>query len=41
MLRALALMRLAEHLPQIDSVTVTPDLLTGLLAKLAGPAGER
>ncbi|MEU6237322.1 SPFH domain-containing protein [Kitasatospora sp. NPDC047058] len=40
-LRALALMRLAEHLPQIDSVTVTPDLLTGLLGRLAAPAGER
>ncbi|MFB7617231.1 SPFH domain-containing protein [Kitasatospora sp. NPDC056181] len=40
-LRALALMRLAEHLPRIDSVTLTPDLLSGLLAKLAGPAGER
>ncbi|MFD0273218.1 SPFH domain-containing protein [Kitasatospora sp. NPDC127111] len=40
-LRALALMKLAEHLPQIDSVTVTPDLLTGLLGRLATPAGER
>ncbi|MEU9075094.1 SPFH domain-containing protein [Kitasatospora sp. NPDC004745] len=38
-LRALALMRLAEHLPQIDSITLTPDVLTGLLAKLGGPAG--
>ncbi|WP_406208890.1 SPFH domain-containing protein [Kitasatospora sp. NBC_01560] len=38
-LRALALMRLAEHLPKIDSVTVTPDLLTGLLGRLAGPTG--
>ncbi|MFG3054161.1 SPFH domain-containing protein [Kitasatospora sp. NPDC048239] len=38
-LRALALMRLAEHLPRIDSVTLTPDLVTGLLAKLSGAAG--
>ncbi|MFB8204938.1 SPFH domain-containing protein [Kitasatospora purpeofusca] len=40
-LRALALMRLAEHLPRIDSLTLTPDVLTGLLAKLgaAGPQG--
>ncbi|MFJ8623575.1 SPFH domain-containing protein [Kitasatospora sp. NPDC093550] len=39
-LRALALMRLAEHLPRIDSVTLTPDVLTGLLARLGAP-GER
>ncbi|MED7953749.1 SPFH domain-containing protein [Streptomyces sp. BE303] len=42
-LRALALMRLAEHLPRIDNLTLTPDLVTGLLAKLGamgGPAGE-
>ncbi|MCG6493818.1 SPFH domain-containing protein [Kitasatospora sp. A2-31] len=39
-LRALALMRLAEHLPRIDSVTLSPDVVTGLLAKLAG-GGER
>ncbi|MFJ4672640.1 SPFH domain-containing protein [Kitasatospora purpeofusca] len=38
-LRALALMRLAEHLPRIDSLTLTPDVLTGLLAKL-GAAGS-
>ncbi|MER5640578.1 SPFH domain-containing protein [Kitasatospora sp. NPDC002227] len=37
-LRALALMRLAEHLPRIDSITLTPDLLSGLLAKLGAPA---
>ncbi|MFH8381677.1 SPFH domain-containing protein [Kitasatospora sp. NPDC018058] len=37
-LRALALMRLAEHLPRIDSVTLTPDVLTGLLARLGTPA---
>ncbi|RKT09415.1 SPFH domain/Band 7 family protein [Streptomyces sp. 1114.5] len=36
-LRALALMRLAEHLPRIDSVTLTPDVLTGLLARLGAP----
>lgn len=38
-LRALAVMRLAENLPKIDSITLTPDVLTGLLARLgAGPA---
>ncbi|WP_406115241.1 SPFH domain-containing protein [Kitasatospora purpeofusca] len=37
-LRALALMRLAEHLPRIDSLTLTPDVLTGLLAKLGATA---
>ncbi|MFD8082849.1 SPFH domain-containing protein [Kitasatospora sp. NPDC059722] len=37
-LRALALMRLAEHLPRIDSVTLTPDVLTGLLARLGAGA---
>ncbi|MFJ9041088.1 SPFH domain-containing protein [Streptomyces sp. NPDC102406] len=33
-LHALTGTRLAENLPRIDSVTVTPDLLTGLLARL-------
>ncbi|BFV55832.1 SPFH domain-containing protein [Kitasatospora sp. CMC57] len=33
-LRALALIRLAEHLPNIDSITLTPDVLTGLLTRL-------
>ncbi|GAA1936855.1 SPFH domain-containing protein [Kitasatospora viridis] len=33
-LQALALTRLAENLPRIDSITLTPDALTGLLAKL-------
>ncbi|WP_371477691.1 SPFH domain-containing protein [Kitasatospora sp. NBC_00315] len=37
-LHALALMRLAEHLPNIGSVTLTPDLLTDLLGRLGGPA---
>ncbi|MFD8755114.1 SPFH domain-containing protein [Kitasatospora sp. NPDC059577] len=40
-LRALALMRLAEHLPRIDSVTLTPDVLTGLLARLGAPGAQR
>ncbi|MGW6917497.1 SPFH domain-containing protein [Kitasatospora sp. NPDC054939] len=40
-LRSLALMRFAEHLPAIDSVTLTPDVLTGLLAKLGRPAADR
>ncbi|MBL1084144.1 SPFH domain-containing protein [Streptomyces actinomycinicus] len=35
-LRALTATRLAENLPRIDSVTVSPDVLTGLLAKLGG-----
>lgn len=33
-LHALTATRLAENLPRIDSVTVSPDVLTGLLAKL-------
>ncbi|MCG7202249.1 SPFH domain-containing protein [Streptomyces arenae] len=33
-LHALTGSRLAENLPRIDSVTVSPDVLTGLLAKL-------
>ncbi|MFG2353498.1 SPFH domain-containing protein [Streptomyces sp. NPDC048521] len=37
-LRALTATRLAENLPRIDSVTVSPDVLTGLLAKLGGAA---
>ncbi|GHE01576.1 SPFH domain-containing protein [Streptomyces alanosinicus] len=39
-LRALTATRLAENLPRIDSVTVSPDVLTGLLAKLGTGAGE-
>ncbi|WP_372349104.1 SPFH domain-containing protein [Streptomyces sp. KL116D] len=39
-LRALTGTRLAENLPRIDSVTVTPDVLTGLLAKLGGTEGR-
>ncbi|MEU3281699.1 SPFH domain-containing protein [Streptomyces antibioticus] len=35
-LHALTGTRLAENLPHIDSVTVSPDVLTGLLAKLGG-----
>ncbi|MFJ5838363.1 SPFH domain-containing protein [Streptomyces shenzhenensis] len=38
-LNALTGTRLAENLPRIDSVTVSPDVLTGLLTRLA--AGER
>lgn len=38
-LHALAVTLLAENLPRIDSVTLSPDVLTGLLAKLGG-AGE-
>ncbi|GKQ38375.1 SPFH domain-containing protein [Streptomyces sp. A012304] len=35
-LHALTGTRLAENLPHIDSVTISPDVLTGLLAKLGG-----
>ncbi|MEU9245971.1 SPFH domain-containing protein [Streptomyces sp. NPDC048385] len=35
-LHALTGARLAENLPRIDSVTVSPDVLTGLLARLGG-----
>ncbi|MFI1536266.1 SPFH domain-containing protein [Streptomyces anandii] len=39
-LHALTGSRLAENLPRIDSLTVSPDVLTGLLAKLgSGTAG--
>ncbi|WP_354638791.1 SPFH domain-containing protein [Kitasatospora camelliae] len=40
-LQALALIRLAEHLPKIDSVTLTPDVLTGLLGRLGAGGGDR
>ncbi|MFF8424800.1 SPFH domain-containing protein [Streptomyces sp. NPDC016566] len=39
-LRALTATRLAENLPRIDSVTVSPDVVTGLLAKLGGGPPE-
>lgn len=40
-LHALTGTRLAENLPRIDSVTVSPDVLTGLLSRLGGAsAGE-
>ncbi|WP_432043380.1 SPFH domain-containing protein [Streptomyces cadmiisoli] len=40
MLHALTGTRLAENLPRIDSVTLSPDVLTGLLARLgSGPRG--
>ncbi|MDF3146837.1 SPFH domain-containing protein, partial [Streptomyces sp. T21Q-yed] len=38
-LHALTGTRLAENLPRIDSVTVSPDVLTGLLARL-GTQGQ-
>ncbi|GHD21191.1 SPFH domain-containing protein [Streptomyces galbus] len=37
-LHALTGTRLAENLPHIDSVTVSPDVLTGLISRLAGGA---
>lgn len=40
-LHALTGTRIAENLPRIESVTVSPDVLTGLLAKLGnGAAGD-
>ncbi|MDJ0465276.1 SPFH domain-containing protein [Streptomyces sp. H27-C3] len=39
-LHALAVTRLAENLPRIDSVTLSPDVLTGLLARLGRADGE-
>ncbi|MFF9037829.1 SPFH domain-containing protein [Streptomyces sp. NPDC014892] len=39
-LHALTGTRLAENLPRIESVTVSPDVLTGLLARLGGGAGS-
>ncbi|MFD8936762.1 SPFH domain-containing protein [Streptomyces sp. NPDC059578] len=38
-LHALALTRLAENVPKIDSVILSPDVVTGLLSRLGGPAG--
>ncbi|MFE9845339.1 SPFH domain-containing protein [Streptomyces goshikiensis] len=38
-LHALAATRLAENLPRIDSITLSPDVLTGLLARLGRPEG--
>ncbi|MEV5607441.1 SPFH domain-containing protein [Streptomyces sp. NPDC052225] len=40
-LHALAGTRLAENLPRIESVTVSPDVLTGLLARLGTDRGSR
>ncbi len=39
-LHALTGTRLAENLPRIDSLTVSPDVLTGLLAKLGVQAAQ-
>jgi regulator of protease activity HflC (stomatin/prohibitin superfamily) len=39
-LHALAAGRLAENLPRIDSLTLSPDVLTGLLAKLGRPGDD-
>ncbi|MDO0925275.1 SPFH domain-containing protein [Streptomyces sp. TG1A-8] len=38
-LRALTAALLAENLPRIDSVTVSPDVLSGLLTRLGGAPG--
>ncbi|MFD6337986.1 SPFH domain-containing protein [Streptomyces sp. NPDC060131] len=40
-LHALAATRLAENLPHIESVTLSPDVLTGLLARLGRPGEDR
>ncbi|WP_353940652.1 SPFH domain-containing protein [Streptomyces sp. HUAS MG91] len=39
-LRALTGTRLAENLPRIESVTVSPDVLTGLLARFGADGGQ-
>ncbi|MFE1958616.1 SPFH domain-containing protein [Streptomyces sp. NPDC059479] len=39
-LHALAATRLAENLPRVESVTLSPDVLTGLLARLGGPSRD-
>ncbi|MDQ0584003.1 SPFH domain-containing protein [Streptomyces rishiriensis] len=39
-LHALTGTRLAENLPRIDSVTISPDVLTGLLSRLGGGEPE-
>lgn len=39
-LHALTGTRLAENLPNIDSVTISPDVLTGLLSRLGAGGGE-
>ena len=38
---AVAATRVAENLPRIDSLTLSPDVLTGLLAKLGRADGEQ
>ncbi|HEY9371041.1 SPFH domain-containing protein [Streptomyces sp.] len=38
-LHALAVTTAAKNLPRIDSVTLSPDVLTGLLSRLGGAAG--
>ncbi|MFE3491327.1 SPFH domain-containing protein, partial [Streptomyces griseus] len=38
-LHALAATRLAENLPRVESITLSPDVLTGLLARLGRPEG--
>ncbi|MGG8405587.1 SPFH domain-containing protein, partial [Streptomyces sp. 12297] len=36
-LYALAATRMAENLPRVESITLSPDVLTGLLSKLGRP----
>lgn len=38
-LHALAVTRLAENLPRIESITLSPDVLTALLTRLGRPEG--
>ncbi|MEU4099691.1 SPFH domain-containing protein, partial [Streptomyces tanashiensis] len=40
-LHALAVTRAAENLPRIEHLTLSPDVLTGLLARLGGEGGAR
>lgn len=40
-LNSLAIGQLAENLPHIDNLTLSPDVLTGLLARLSQPPAER
>lgn len=40
LLLAMALRELAQHVPDIGSLTITPDVVTQVLARLGGSAGE-
>jgi hypothetical protein len=40
-LHALAATQLAQNVPRIENLTLSPDVLTGLLARLGHDRGER